>query len=79
MTILDYCRSYIFSWVQVTILCATQMYSVNYKKMIQKNVDNILIFLNLRLLQQNRQYSTKGGLYNVVKTSVTIHDKMVFT
>jgi hypothetical protein len=55
------------------------MYSVNYKKMIQKNVDNILIFLNLRLLQQNRQYSTKGGLYNVVKTSVTIHDKMVFT
>jgi hypothetical protein len=55
------------------------MHSVNLKRMIQINVGNILIFLNLRLLQQNRQYSTKGGFYNLVKTSVTIHDKMVFT
>jgi hypothetical protein len=45
--------------------------------MIQINVANILIFLNLRLLQQNHQYSTKGGFYNLVKIIVTINDKMV--
>lgn len=45
--------------------------------MIQINLANILIFLNLKLLQQNHQYSTKGGFYNSAKTIVTIHDKMV--
>jgi hypothetical protein len=45
--------------------------------MIQINVANTLIFLNLKLLQQNHQYSTKGGFYNLVKIMVIIHDIMV--
>jgi hypothetical protein len=45
--------------------------------MIQINVANIVIFLNLKLLQQNHQYITKGGFHNLVKIIVTIHDKMV--
>jgi hypothetical protein len=50
---------------------------LNDKKMIQINVANIVIFLNLKLLQQNHQYTTKGVFYNLVKIIVIVHVKMV--
>jgi len=53
------------------------MHYVIYIKKTQISKANIFIFLNLKLLQQNHRYSTKGEFYNLGKTIVTIHNKMV--
>jgi hypothetical protein len=47
------------------------------KKNTQIKEANIFLFPNLKLLHQNHQYSNKDGFYNLGKTTITIHNKMV--